>query len=256
MRHRVRQNRMAGPDNVRAGATRVDRHASFASFGLILALLIATSITGGFSELAGPLPDAIGADEFAGKRYRGQGMPSPHADLATIARVCGNPVGFSRFLEAHARYVTAADVPEFLASYRLSTDELRARNWEGDCNDLAHAVCEVGARQGFAMGFVSLWPRRWSELFSQDWHQVAVLCLRAGESYVIFDNGSARYWRGTLDDYARSIDKSIIPIGGQLHWRPTRPNPLARLVDHARLNEPLPECGRPLEGVGPSAPVL
>ena len=55
------------------------------------------------------------------------------------------------------------------------------------------------------------------------------------------DNGYALLWQGTLDEYAESKGKSIVPIGGLVAWRPVRPNPLARFFDHLRRSANLRE---------------
>ncbi|MFO0945541.1 MAG: hypothetical protein U1D30_06305 [Planctomycetota bacterium] len=157
-----------------------------------------------------------------------------------------SPLDFSMFLESHGRYVTSSNAVTFVTSYRRSIADLQATHWQGDCNDFAQSVCEVAATHGYRMGIISLWPKSWRDLFAKDWHQVAVLCVEQDREYLIFDNGSPFRWRGTLAEYAASIDKKIIPFGGQLNWRPTRENPLARFVDQFRFNETLIENRQPL----------
>jgi hypothetical protein len=59
--------------------------------------------------------------------------------------------------------------------------------------------------------------------------------------HLIIDNGRAILWRGTLDEYAESLDKTIVPIGGLVAWRPVRRNPIARFFDHLRRSTNLRE---------------
>jgi hypothetical protein len=62
------------------------------------------------------------------------------------------------------------------------------------------------------------------------------------------------HWRGTLMEYANSQGKRLMPIGGVIDWRPTRPNPIARLMDHLRSNRVLPEY-RPSREIRTGPPV-
>jgi hypothetical protein len=157
------------------------------------------------------------------------------------------PIQFCRFLGRYGVRTNAADPVTYLRQFRLSLEEFQRRGWSGDCNDFANAICDAGYHQGYPMGLVSVWPRDWRDRLSKDWHQLAVLCLQRDRDYLIFEFGQVIRWKGTLQAYAESIDKEILPVGGVLDWRPTRPHPLARLVDHLRLNARLIENTLPLD---------
>jgi hypothetical protein len=204
-------------------------------------------LAGIFLQLTSPLPpDAPVELHGESAPYVFEFMPPPETNLELLVRSWQSPLEFSEFLDRYSKYVTASSAMGFVGSYRRSLVDLQRTKWEGDCNDFAYAVCEVGARHGYKMGFVSMWPKDWGRLFAEDWHQVAVLCLREDERYVVFDNGTPRFWEGTLEDYADSVGKKIVPFGGQLNWRPTRDNPIARFVDQFRCNERLSENTRPI----------
>lgn len=157
-----------------------------------------------------------------------------------------SPLSYARFLEGRSQRVQANDPMTYFRNFRRSIGEFEREGWSGDCNDFANSMCEVGYYHGFPMGLVSLWPREWHDRLHKDWHQLAVLCLVENQDYLIFEFERVIRWRGSLDEYAAAMGKSILPVGGILRWRPTKPNPLARFVDHFRTNESLPENTLPL----------
>lgn len=235
------------------------RQRSFVHWSAMVVIALASGVVSTFALIAGPLPIPNGS-RFASQDWESPGysfgyQPPADTNLGLLLASWRTPLEFATFLESHGRYVTCTNAVTFVKSYRRSTAEFQANHWHGDCNDFAHSVCEVAAMHGYQMGFISLWPKHWRDLFAKDWHQVAVLCLERDREYVIFDNGSPFRWRGSLAEYADSIDKKIIPFGGQLNWRPTRENPLARFVDQFRFNETLTENRQPLKR-GQQAPNL
>jgi hypothetical protein len=152
-----------------------------------------------------------------------------------------NPVAYTRFLAQYGNRSRAAGPIDYLIHFRLSLAEFRSAQWTGDCNDFANTIAELGHRNGYPMGLLSMWPARWQNRLHQDWHQAAVLCLVHDREYLVFEFDEVIHWRGTLEEYARTQKKSTLPMGGVLAWRPTKPNPVARLMDHLRFNRPLPE---------------
>jgi hypothetical protein len=208
-----------------------------------LAVLAAVSLfSAGLYEYAGPLP----LDESWPTANRPSAYPAGYllpadTDPEHLVSMLEDPLALAEFLGAHARYSRAAGILAFVTEYRMSADELYARGWEGDCNDLANAVAEMAFRRGYQVGLLSMWPSRWQDRLSVAWHQVAVVCVRRNQTYLIIDNGCALLWQGTLEEYADSKDRSIVPIGGLVAWRPVRPNPLARFFDHLRRSANLRE---------------
>lgn len=173
-------------------------------------------------------------------------LPSADAPAADLLCNISSPMTFARFLTMHSHRYRHANPLAYTKCFRMDLEEFQQAGWEGDCNDFANAICELGHHHGYPMGIVSMWPIRLSERLERDWHQIAVLCLRQDRAYLIFEFERPIWWKGSLEDYARSHDRMIMPIGGVLEWRPTKRNPLARFMDHLRLNTPLPENQRPL----------
>jgi hypothetical protein len=160
-------------------------------------------------------------------------------------------MSYTRFLGQYGVRYRATGPVDYIRGFRLSLDEFQAAGWSGDCNDFANSIAEVGYRQGYPMGLLSMWPKRWQDRLSKDWHQAAVLCLREDREYLIFEFDQVIRWKGTLAAYADAQGKSILPVGGVLDWRPTRPHLLARFMDHLRSNQPLPAY-RPVRPAAPS----
>lgn len=229
------------------------RPNSFVSLVTAVALLAVAVGAKQLVDIAGPLPPVSPQQRVQPLLvYVSGGLPPAESDTDILLRSLANPIDLSRFLQTHARHEICPDALTFLREYRMSLAELQGKGWRGDCNDLTNAMCEASFVNGYSLGVLSLWPREWSQWLRKPWHQVAVLCIHQHEEYIIFDNARPIYWRGSLEDYARSINKSIPPLGGKMTWRPTKQNPLARLLDHLRWNEELPE--NPLPSRTPQRP--
>lgn len=218
------------------------RPGSTISLATALALLFVGIASKQMVDVAGPLPPIDPVQRVQPLLvYVSGGQPPAQTDTDILMRSLANPIDFSRFLQTHARHVICPDAPTFLREYRLSLADLQAKGWQGDCNDLTNAMCEASFANGYSLGVLSMWPRQWNKRLTQSWHQVAVFCVKRDEEYIIFDNGRPIHWRGSLQDYARSTNRAIPPLGGVMTWRPMKSSPLARLLDHLRWNEELPE---------------
>ncbi len=181
-------------------------------------------------------------------------LPPPDASTSVLLASLPSPMSYTRFLAQYGVRARASGPVDYVWHFRLSLDEFRSSQWTGDCNDFANTIAELGYRQGFPMGLISMWPARWQDRLRKDWHQAAVLCLARDQEYLIFEFDEVIHWRGTLMEYAMSQGKKLMPIGGVIDWRPTRPNPIGRLMDHLRSNQILHEY-RPAT-VSPSAQPL
>lgn len=222
--------------------------------GSIVAILLAT-LTGFTLAYFGAPLSRTQAETFASSPYLVEALP-PSGDLGAEDLLCSlpSPLDASTFLSRHARRIRHKNPIVYTSRFRMSFEEFQKCGWRGDCNDFANSICEAGYRHGYPMGLVSMWPLEGRERLRKDWHQVAVLCLQPEREYIVFEYEVPIHWHGTLEGYARSIGKTILPVGGVLEWRPTRPNLLARFLDHLRWNTKLRPNERPLRPL-PPAPV-
>lgn len=221
-------------------------HRSFVRASLALALTLGAAVEKAFLDSTAALPQGPLPPPVVGRPAYSSDQPLP-ADLDPdmLLEELGSPMAAAEFLQRRARFVISPDLWSFVRDYRLSIAEFQARGWSGDCNDLTGVICEVGHRHGYRMGVLTLWPQQWQDRLTKEWHQVAVVCLAKNRRYLIFDNGVPIWWEASIEEYARSIDKAVLPIGGMLRWQPTRPNPLARFLDHLRFNTDLDETPVP-----------
>ena len=222
--------------------------------GSIVATLLATLTGWTLAVLGAPLPQTHG-ETFSSSPYWVEAPPPP-GGLRADDLLCSlsSPLDASTFLSRHARRIRHKNPIVYTSRFRMSFEEFQRYGWRGDCNDFANSICEAGHRHGYPMGLVSMWPLHPRDRLRKDWHQVAVLCLQPDREYIVFEYEVPIHWHGTLEDYARSIGKTILPVGGVLEWRPTKPNLLARFLDHLRWNTRLRVNERPLRPM-PSPPV-
>ena len=210
------------------------------------ALLLMSSVGIFLTLVAAPLPLETWSERIVGNSTAYGSMPSP--DLPPRDFLCSlpSPLDFSRFLKAHSKCLRCDNPYTYATQFRMGLDEFQEHGWKGDCNDFANVICEVGYRHGYPMGIISMWPLHARDRLTKDWHQTAVLCLQENKDYLVFEFEQVFRWRGTLEEYANLHGKEIIPVGGILDWRPTKPNPLARFMDHLRGNVRLPANHQPL----------
>lgn len=180
------------------------------------------------------------------REYPGLYSLSPDDNARDLLCCLSSPLQASDFLQRYAHRIRHHSPVPYARGFRLSLAELQSAGWQGDCNDYANAICEIGYHHGYSMSIVSMWPSRWTKRLSDDWHQIAVLCLEPEREYLIFEYATPVHWLGTLEEYAQSNHKAILPVGGVLNWRPTKQNPVARFLDHLRSNSPPPANRQPL----------
>lgn len=225
------------------------RASRLSSAVVLLALAAAASLTAWIADLGAPLPpDARRPLSFAAAaHYPGSlGLSQDHSAAELLCSL-RSPMHASEFLTHNAHRIRHTSPLPYALRFRLTLAELQRVGWEGDCNDYANAICEIGYHHGYPMYIVSMWPERWSHRLRDDWHQIAVLCLQPNREYLIFDYETPVHWHGTLDEYAKRGRKVILPVGGTLEWRPTKANPVARFLDHLRSNSQPPANQKPLE---------
>lgn len=252
--------------------------SSRSGIGFVLLFLALAIQQAAFWHLAGPVPrpdPAIGHDPTSGTHaavYGGRPTRpfppaqlvhwaispqqlDPHLPAEFLTDYLSTPLEAGAYLERHAQYRLAPSVVRFALDYRLSLRELQSRNWVGDCNDLANAICELVDRQGYPVSILTVWPNSWQGRLTKEWHQMAVLCVRANSCYVVFDNGRPVVWNGTLDGFVRHIGMEVLPVGGMIPWRPVKPNPLARFIDHLRWNSLPAPAQQPVDRQRTSRPM-
>jgi hypothetical protein len=231
----------------------LSRH-SFALVGFSLTHLVSAVMLAMLLAMGSPIPEGDRPSVFrSGEHSRGV-LPPPDASTSVLLASLPSPMSYTRFLAQYGVRARATGPVDYLRNFRLSLDEFRSTHWTGDCNDFANTIAELGYRQGFPMGLISMWPSRWQDRLRKDWHQAAFLCLTRDREYLVFEFDEVVHWRGTLMEYANSQGKRLMPIGGVIDWRPTRPNPIARLMDHLRSNRVLPEY-RPSREIRTGPPV-
>jgi hypothetical protein len=209
--------------------------------GFSLTHLVSATMLAMLLAMGSPIPEGDRPNAFRTNELPQGILPAPDASTSVLLASLRSPMSYTRFLAQYGVRVRATGPVDYVRHFRLSLDEFRLSHWAGDCNDFANSIAELGYRQGFPMGLISMWPARWQDRLHKDWHQAAVLCLSQDREYLVFEFDEVIHWRGTLTDYAKSQGKKLMPIGGVLDWRPTRPNPIARLMDHLRSNQSLPE---------------
>ncbi|MBX9770818.1 MAG: hypothetical protein K2X29_05585 [Candidatus Obscuribacterales bacterium] len=225
------------------------RSRSSACLSLSAAHFVTSSLLIGLFYIGAPREPTFPSTSVVGDHRLPRVLPPPDASTHVLFSSLTSPMSYTRFLAQYGVRVRATGPVDYIRRYRLNLEEFRAGGWLGDCNDFANTIAEMGYRQGYPMGLLSMWPARWQDRLSKDWHQAAVMCLQHDREYLVFDFDEVIHWKGTLEEYAQSQRKSVLPMGGVLDWRPTKQNPLARFMDHLRSNQSLPEFRLPVAPV-------
>lgn len=127
----------------------------------------------------------------------------------------------------------------YVRDYRMSEDTVNAVDPSRiDCNDHAEVTCERLTRRGLPMYLLSIWPEDPGNRFDHAWHQMAV-CKVADKTFLIFDNGTATLWHGSLAVFARqygaAVTMRLVPrVGISAFTEPKYDNGVSKLLVQAK----------------------
>ena len=178
-------------------------------------------------------------------------LPNPDTDIEELLRLLPTPETLGAFLKQHGESEGMGSSLHFLQTYRRNPEEFQHARWKGPCNNFAEFGCEWGARYGYTMYLVSLWPRE----HGASWHQFAAACLTKNRRYLIIDNTDVMEWQGSLEEYIAThySHLEVLPVGGIVEWKRTQNNLLARFAGQITGNATTMEESHPLR---PGSPLV
>lgn len=158
-------------------------------------------------------------------------LPDMNEPIPMMMRKIETPFLLQEHLERNGiKYISVKNAADWILGFRPSIEKIH-KDGGAACNGLLEYPAYWAMCRG-VQSYANVVRPSNDFRSAEQWHEVLSICIRRGEAYVMFDNGTFIPWRGTLEEF-RQKHYPTMTYFQKVKWTPAQDNLLSKMGMHA-----------------------